>query len=118
MFIDTEVINRIKEITQERMRETDDGYQPKYVWYKIGRADAAEEILELINKERRYIMNYILALSFMLMKLAGILGFVFLIWKGHPVAGFILLILVISQGYTFRVIEKGESHDEQKDTIE
>ena len=63
-------------------------------------------------------MNYILALSFMLMKLAGILGFVFLILKGHPVAGFILLILVISQGYTFRVIEKGESNDEQKDTIE
>lgn len=53
-------------------------------------------------------MNYILALSFMLMKLAGILGFVFLIWKGHPISGFILLILVISQGYTFRVVEKGE----------
>lgn len=50
MFIDTEVINRIKEITQERMKETE-GYQPKYVWYKIGRADAAEEILELINKK-------------------------------------------------------------------
>lgn len=63
-------------------------------------------------------MNYILALSFMLMKLAGILGFVFLIWKGHPISGFILLILVISQGYTFRVVEKGESDDEQKDTIE
>lgn len=50
MFIDTEVINRIKEITKERMKDSK-GYQPKYVWYKIGRADAAEEILKLINKK-------------------------------------------------------------------